>query len=484
MRLASLGTVVVASVLFGVLIASNLDFSPPSQAQVPANIAQTGAFPVVESDGELVSPFVAVVDLVSAAVVNISARSLDVDRPWWHRGGQFATSLGSGFFFREDGYILTNNHVIKDAVEMTVRTASGYEYEARLVGSDPQTDLAVIKVEPEEEITIIAFGNSDKLKVGDWAIAIGNPFPRQGLDRSVTVGIISAKGRSQLRFGAETPFYQNYIQTDAAINPGNSGGPLLNIRGECIGVNAAISSPTGSSVGIGFAIPIDLARAIVPDLIESGHASRGWLGVWLSPVTEKQAKRQGLDAVRGVMIDSVFKNSPAQAAGIRGGDIIIGFNRSDVANGSQFSVLVSTVRQGNRVPVEIVRDGQEITVYTEIADRETFLASVPAEPTYDDGKSTLWLGMEVINYTAEIAREIGDDSENVTGVYVTRVYPGTPADRASIAVGSIIMKVEKREVNSIEDIQTVAREFGSSKTRIPMIVQEPDGAIARKVIRQ
>jgi len=278
---AVLASAAVFFTALGMLITANFDLSPHSMAQVPTNVLQTGIFPVVDRDGIQESPFVSVVERAADAVVNISAKTKDVERPWWFHGSGYSTSLGSGF--------------------LTVRTSSGYEYEARLVGADPQTDLAVIKVDPEEDISVIPFGSSSDIKVGDWAIAIGNPFPQQGLDRSVTVGVVSAKGRSSLRFGQETPFYQNYIQTDAAINPGNSGGPLLNLRGECIGVNAAISSPTGSSVGIGFAIPIDLARAIVPDLIASGKATRGWLGVWLSDLTEREAKRQAMEAVRGVV---------------------------------------------------------------------------------------------------------------------------------------------------------------------------------------
>jgi serine protease Do len=471
----------VAFTLFGVLIASNFDLSPRSVAQVATNISQTGAYPVVERDGQQESPFVAVVDQVAGAVVNISATTRSNQVPWWFRGGHYSTSSGSGFFFRDDGYILTNNHVISEAVEIMVRTATGYEYEAQLIGSDPQTALAVLRVQPQEEISVIEFGDSEKIKVGDWAIAIGNPFPQQGLDRTVTVGVVSAKGRSSLRFGGETPYYQNYIQTDAAINPGNSGGPLLNLRGECIGINAAITSPTGSSVGIGFAIPINLARAIVPDLIASGRASRGWLGVYLSEVNERQAKRIGLDAVKGVVIDSVFTGSPADRAGILQGDVVTRIDGHEVNNGSQFSVLVSTIRQGSIVPVEVVRDGEHMELQTLIGDRDTWLARASTEPAPSEDRTEVVWGMEVSSYTQAIARDIG--AEHIEGLYVWSVYPGSPADRAGITSGSIIMKVGKVVVASLEDLITQARDEGT-KTRIPLIVQEPDGAIARKIIRR
>lgn len=481
LKLISFGLVAIVFMIIGVLIATNLDLPSQSVAEVRPSYTGSSSYPVVQNDrNEWESPFVRVVETVQNAVVNISARTEDAGMPWWYQGVRYSTSSGSGFFFREDGYILTNNHVVKGAVEVTVRTATGYEYNARVVGNDPQTDLAVLKVEPEEKIVAIPFGDSEAIKVGDWAIAIGNPFPQVGLDRTVTVGVISAKGRSNLRFGRETPLYQNYIQTDASINPGNSGGPLLNLRGECIGVNAAISSPTGTSVGIGFAVPINLARAIVPDLIASGKVSRGWLGVWLSNVTEREAKRQGLKAVKGIVIDSVFTDSPAQKAGLKRGDIVTIFNNSEVLNVNQFSVLVTTVKHGEEVPVEVVRGGDELTLYTTVVDRDTFIAS---HTTPDDSRENAveeWLGMETITFTPEVARQI--DIKHVEGLYVVRVYPGTPADRASITEGTIIMQVNKEPVTSINDLKNLTQKL-SGQSRISLIVQEPDGSIARKVIR-
>ncbi|MEW5995364.1 MAG: trypsin-like peptidase domain-containing protein, partial [Candidatus Zixiibacteriota bacterium] len=394
----------------------------------------------------------------------------------------YSTSSGSGFFFREDGYILTNNHVIQNAQKVTVRTASGYDYEAEVVGTDPETDLAVLKVDPEEEITVIPFGNSDRLKVGDWAVAIGNPFPQQGLERTVTVGVVSAIGRSNLYFGRETPHYQYYIQTDASINPGNSGGPLLNLRGECIGVNAAISTPTGASVGIGFAIPINLARAIVPDLIAYGKPKRGWLGIGLSPVTVRDAKRQGLPAVKGVKIDSVFQQSPAERAGLQQGDIVVGFNGQEVESPSQLSVLVSTVDAGEVVPIEVIRDGERRSFSTLITDRDSFLASLSERDEPEATEIGAWMGMELTTFTPDLARALGIDF--VKGVYVQGVYPGSPADQASIAKGTIITQINKKITESLADIKLVAESGGTSDGRFALIVQEPDGTIARKVIRQ
>jgi serine protease Do len=470
-------------VLFGILIASNFDLPSRSEAEVPLNIVQTGLYPVVERDGTAESPFVAVVELVTEGVVNISAQTRGQELPWWiHRQSTgYSTSLGSGFFFREDGYILTNAHVVAGAIKLTVRTASGYEYQAELVGADSATDLAVIKVVPEEEVTVIAFGDSENIKVGDWAIAIGNPFPQQGLDRTVTVGVISAKARSNLQFGPGSPFYQNYIQTDASINPGNSGGPLLNLKGECVGVNAAISSPTGSSVGIGFAIPINMARAIVPDLIATGQVSRGWLGVYLGDLTEREAKRQGLSSVHGVRIDSVFPGSPAERSGIRNGDVVVSLDRHDVLNTSQFSVLVSTLKKGEEVPVEVVRDGRRIDLNTTIGDREASLAAINESQQPQESYHVSWLGMDLVTFTQDLAHDIG--AKHVPGVYVARIYPGSTADRASIAEGTIVMEVNNQAVESVGDIRRIAGDLGNSRKRIPLIVQEPDGTIARKICR-
>ncbi len=471
-------------VIVGIIIAANLQLSTPSAAQQPPIIsaAASSAYPiVVNNDGDMESPFVAVVDKVKDAVVNVSARTENNDVPWWFHGGS-GISSGSGFFFRDDGYILTNNHVVKDAKELTVRTASGYEYSARLVGQDSATDLAVLKVEPQEKVTAIAFGDSEKLKVGDWAIAIGNPFPQQGLDRTVTVGVISAKGRTNLRFGEGTPVYQNYIQTDAAINPGNSGGPLLNLRGEAIGVNAAISSPTGSSVGIGFAIPINLARSVVPDLIATGIVRRGWLGGNFSNITERDAQQQGLAAVKGVRVDTIYGNSPAEKSGIHPGDIIVAFNNEEVQSASQFSVLVSTVHEGQSIPIDIIRNGHKTTVYATIADKDKSIAQLESSRSLlPEVRTQDWLGMELATFTSDMARDLG--IKHLDGVYVTHVYPGTPADRASVAEGTIITQVNNQPVGDLNALIGVARVIGSQAARIPLIVIEPDGSIARKVLR-
>ncbi len=478
------GSLAVMFTVLGIIIASNFDLAPKSFADQAEPLISGSRYPVVVNNGEYESPFVSVVERVSDAVVNISAQSINSKIPWWHRGTSYSTSSGSGFFFRSDGYILTNNHVVQKAEKLMVTTSSGYQYEASIVGADPQTDMAVLKVDlGDEKITTIPFGDSDKLKVGDWAIAIGNPFPQQGLDRTVTVGVISAKGRSNLNFGQETPIYQNYIQTDASINPGNSGGPLLNLRGECVGINSAISSPTGSSVGIGFAIPINMARATIPDLIETGKVKRSWLGVWLNDVTEREAKRQGLDAVKGVKIDSVFQNSPAESAGIKSGDIITKFDGRDVDNSGQLRVLVATLTKHSDIPLEVVREGKRINLITSVTDRRSINQLAQQEVVEPkDFEIAEWMGMEIMEYTPEIAEIIG--AEYVSGMYVRRVYRGSPAAFASIARGTIILQVNDSPIKTLEDFEVIVGKIRNPKKRIPLIVQEPNGDITQKVIKQ
>lgn len=482
-RPLSVGLLVVVCIILGILIASNLDLSKQSVADI-----RDSRYPVVQTDeGEYSSPFVMVIEGVKDAVVNIVAQQKmatayhdDFFWRFFRAPREAQVSTGSGFFFREDGYILTNYHVVKDAEKIEVRTSSGYRYDAELVGLDDKTDLAVIKVNPEEEITFIPFGNSAKLRVGDWAIAIGNPFPQQGLDRTVTVGVISAKGRSNLNFGEGTPKYQSYIQTDASINPGNSGGPLVNLKGEAIGVNAAISSPTGASVGIGFAIPINMARAIVPDLITTGRVSRGLLGINLTDVSERQAREQGLEAVKGVYVHSVLAESPADLGGIRKGDILIEFNGEEITDADRLSVLISTAPKDRDSEIALVRDGKKISANTKIVDELEFRRTHSSQ--FDNPNRGLsWLGMDLLTFTEDVAGQIG--SEHFPGVFINRVRRGSPAYRSGILPGSIITQVDNKEVQNLVELQIIAEGMEGRQKAIPFLLIDPGGTIEYKAIR-
>ncbi len=482
-RIVSLFILGLSFTLLGLIIASNLNFTPQSSAQI-----SQGQYPItVDAEGKSHSPFVGVVEKVTNAVVHVEAEH---DVQMQYRDDLFwrffqipqepSKAYGTGFFFREDGYILTNNHVVSGAQRVTIRTSSGYEYDATIIGADPQTDLAVLKIEPKEKINFIPFGDSNEIRVGDWAIAIGNPFPEQGLDRTVTVGVISAKGRSNLRFGEGTPRYQDYIQTDASINPGNSGGPLLNLEGKAIGVNAAISSPTGASVGIGFAIPINLARSIVPDLIATGRVSRGWLGVYLADLTEAAARQQGLSAVKGVAIESVFKDSPADQAGIVNGDVLVDFNGQDIVDMDQFSVLVATAPKNQQIPIGLMRQGKYIRVSAMLVDRNQYQLAHSEQFTNQSDVVT-WLGMELMNFSEDIARQIG--SEFFPGVYINRVLRGSQAYRAGILPGSIITQVDKIEVKNLAEMQVIAEEKRDGSKAIPLLLVDPRGSIEYKAIK-
>ncbi len=474
----------IGLIILGVVIASNLSLEP----KAVADVTESNPYPVVKTDeGVYHSPFVGVVKRVQDAVVNVSATIKSDNRQYDDLFWRFfqvpqepSTSYGSGFFFRDDGYILTNNHVIRNSDKVVVRTSTGYVYDAKIVGADPQTDLAVLKVDPQEKITIIPFGNSDSIMVGDWSIAIGNPFPQVGLDRTVTVGVISAKGRTNLRFGEGTPQYQDFIQTDASINPGNSGGPLINLNGEAIGVNSAISSPSGGSVGIGFAIPINIARAIVPDLIESGKVSRGWLGVWLSDVTPEFARDHGMDKVGGVLIDSVFSGSPADQAGIKGGDILSKFNDHDIAEMAQFSVLIATAPKNKPSKIEVIRDGKPMTVTAVITDRDTYQRA-HSDQFSNTGQVLAWQGMELLTFTQDIAQRIGSDY--FPGVYINRVARNSAADRSGILPGSVITQVNDSAVKNLVDLQQAAEQSRDVKKAIPLLLVDPRGSIEYKALK-
>jgi serine protease Do len=324
---------------------------------------------------------------VKPAVVNVSTRSVrepdaadELQRRFFGReapGPRTLRGLGSGFVINADGYVLTNHHVVAGASEIRVRFADGREVPGRLVGGDAKTDLALLKVEAKG-LPVIPLGDSARLEVGEPVMAVGNPF---GLEQTVTTGIVSATGRT---IGAGP--YDDFVQTDASINPGNSGGPLVNARGEAIGVNTAIASGSGGSVGIGFAIPTNLVKPIVTQLAEHGHVVRGWLGVSIQPLTPDLAAGVGLPGAHGVLVSDVIEGSPAGRAGLRRGDVIVRYDGRTVGRGSDLPRAVAETPVGRVVPVEVVRDGKRVTLTVTIArleepDRRAALPVLaPAEP--------------------------------------------------------------------------------------------------------
>jgi serine protease Do len=352
---------------------------------------------------------------------------------------------GSGFLISKDGFILTNNHVVGEADKITVRLHDGREFTAKRIGSDPKSEVAVIKIEGEN-LPFLKLGSSSALEIGEWVIAIGNPF---GLSETLTVGVVSAKGRS----GMGITEYEDFIQTDAAINPGNSGGPLLNIDGEVIGINTAIFSQTGGSLGIGFAVPIDMAKMIKEQLVKTGKVTRGYLGVFLQEITAELAESMGIKEHEGILVGDVMKDSPADKAGLKHGDIILKLNGHEVKNVTLFRNEVSSASPGSKLGLLIVRDGKEkeVSATTDVMPDES-TGQGPVLSQSGPGK----LGLTLKNITKEIAQEYNLSVDK--GALVTEVEPDSVAEHAGIEPGHVILGVNRKSVSNIVEFNKAIAE--------------------------
>jgi len=348
------------------------------------------------------------------------------------------TAKGSGFIISSDGYVLTNNHVVGDADEVKVTLLDGREFEAKIVGADPDTEVAVIKIDAKV-LPFLELDDSDALEVGEWVIAIGNPF---GLSNTVTAGIVSAKGRGGLRLAA----YEDYIQTDAAINPGNSGGPLLNLDGKVVGINTAIVAYRDYrfNMGIGFAIPGNMAKAVYEQLIETGTVVRGFLGVIIQDITAELADSFGLKDTRGVLVPEVTEDSAADKAGLKAGDIIVEFNGQPVEKVNVLQSRVAMLKPGTKVEVVVLRDGKREKLTVELGQRPTEDALAAAEPS----GALEQLGLTVQELTDDLAERLGYEGQS--GVVVAGVEPGSIAELAGITPGTLIMEVNRQPIKNIE----------------------------------
>jgi len=343
-------------------------------------------------------------------------------------------SLGSGFIIDKKGYIVTNNHVVENADEIQVRLKDEREYDAEIVGRDPNTDIALIKISSENTLPIVELGNSNNLEVGQWVMAIGSPF---GLEHTVTAGIVSAKGRV---IGSGP--YDDFIQTDASINPGNSGGPLINMAGKVVGINTAIIA---GGQGIGFAIPIDLAKGIIKQLRQSGEVTRGWLGVAIQDLTQELSDYYGFEEKQGVLVTEVFPDDPADRAGIQAKDIIIEINDQRVKTSRELTRIIADTSVGDTISVKLVRDGKEKAVQVEIAKREeSRLATRPRKRVHEDE-----LGIRVSKITPEIARRFNMKED--AGIIVIGVEPGSKGAEAGVQPGDIIKEINHADVQTVED---------------------------------
>ncbi len=351
-------------------------------------------------------------------------------------------SVGSGFIVDPGGFIVTNDHVVEDEDELTVKLSDGSEHRARVAGRDPKTDIALIKIDVERKLPVVRLGDSAALEVGEWVLAIGNPF---GLEHTVTSGIVSAKGR---RIGAGP--YDNFIQTDASINPGNSGGPLINLRGEVVGVNTAIFSRGGGNIGIGFAIPINLVKGLLPQLKDKGKVTRGWLGVVIEDVNAETAAALGMNEAQGALVANVTQGSPAAAAGCRVGDVIVRFDGAAIKKSSDLSLIVARTSVGKAVDVMVLRDGRPVSLTVRIGKLRDDEAMVALERGNE-------LGLTVREMNRQFSGVPG--AQDRQGVVVTGVETGSPAEHAGIRVGDVILEIDRKPIGGLRDFGQVVSEL-------------------------
>lgn len=452
----------VVGLIGGLVISARMDLSRPTQAQ--QKIEKT---PAIETAEELENAFIAVSDAVGPAIVSISTVHKETAQRYYFGGPQSPfgdeffdrffkdffegmprefeqRGLGSGVIIDKDGYILTNEHVIRDADKITVTLPDGRKFDGAIKGKDARSDLAIIQIKAKD-LPFAKLGDSDSVKIGQWAIAIGNPFGFAvgSSEPTLTVGVISALNRS-IRVGEANRDYADLIQTDAAINPGNSGGPLVNLKGEVIGINVAIFSTTGGYQGIGFAIPVNRAKDILGDLIEGRKILYGWLGVNIQDMTPELAQYFGLPDEEGVLVANVLKDSPAEKGGLKEGDVIRKFDGKKVKKSNDVVKMVSATKVGSEAEIEIIRDKAPKILKIQIGERPAEIA----QGAQQEGPAT-WRGLQVSDITEPIAQRLRIEVKE--GVIVLSVEPESPASLAGMRPGDIITKINDFEIKNKQD---------------------------------
>ena len=469
---------VLAAVAAGIVLSAGFNFSPIARA-LWGDKEKPAVVPAAAGVRTLPVDIPQLFKEVSPAVVNISTTQVvKFNRPrmrnpfgpqdpfeeFFHNyfgrmpREQKRKSLGSGFIVSPDGFILTNNHVVEKAEEVTVTLLDKEEFRAKVIGTDPKIDIALIKIDAKRKLPYVALGDSDKLDVGEWVVAIGNPF---ALGHTVTAGIVSAKGRI---IGSGP--YDDFIQTDASINPGNSGGPLFNLKGEVVGINTAIMQ---GGQGIGFATPIQLAKSVLEQLKDKGKVTRGWLGVYIQKLTPEAAENLGISGKHGALVSDVTSGGPAEKAGIRSGDVIVGFNGKEIRDEHELPQAVASTKPGKTANVRLLREGKEMTVAVTIAE----MTGEPGKPAggHELPKN---LGLTVQDITPEIAQrfEIADTK----GVVVTGVEDGSPAEDAGFNEGDIIRAIvrqNKRDpVTNAAEFAKLVKKFQSDKTILFLVERD------------
>ncbi len=458
----------------GLLMSAGFDRTSLSVAENRPEIAQVSS----NATPAMPSSFAELAEKMSPTVVNVKVTKIEkagFQRPQLPQGhpgnffGRFFEGMpsmpenpktkgaGSGVIISETGTVITNNHVIEDATEVTVTLADEKEYKAQIVGRDPKTDLAVLKIEDDGPFPTAVMGNSEQLKIGDWVVAIGNPF---GLNHTVTSGIVSAKGRV---IGAGP--YDDFIQTDASINPGNSGGPLFNVKGEVVGINTAII-PQGQ--GIGFAIPVNIAKQLIPQLVADGTVTRGYLGVSIQTVTPELAKALGVEKGEGALVADVTADGPAEKSDIQRGDIITAFDGQAVKDSHDLPAIVAATPVDKKVMITVLRDGEERQIPVTVGK----LASEPAQLDQSAKAATGQWGLQLNDLSPETAQQFGLETDK--GVVVVNVEPGSPAQEAGMRQGDVIVEVNRKSVNSIGEVKETIRQ-SKDKDHLLLLVQRQNG---------
>ncbi len=441
----------VSFYILGELTGAKRGYAPVAIPNVPRQIIETSrAFSEIAGS---VSP--AVVNISTTKVMRRDAHPL-FDDPFFDFFNPFREfktpkkwkeqSLGSGVIVSQDGYIITNNHVIEQADEVRVTLLDKRSFKARVIGADSKTDVAVVKIDARD-LPTVRWGDSDKLQVGEFVLAIGNPF---GLSHTVTMGIISAVGRANVGIAD----YEDFIQTDAAINPGNSGGPLVNIKGQLIGINTAIFSRSGGYQGIGFAVPSNMVRLVMDQLEQKGKVTRGWLGVTIQELTPELSQKFGLNNGKGALVGDVAKGSPAEKAGIRRGDIILEFNGKKVKDVGNLRNMVAQSKVGSEMSVSVLRGNKEYSFKVFIAELPKEIAEASSGNAPEESPYEGLAGLSVMELTAEGARQLGLRRDE-RGVVIVRVESGSSAEEAGLRKGDVIQEIDRKKIEKLSDYNRI-----------------------------
>jgi serine protease Do len=473
----------IAGMIIGGLAVSQLDWLPKTRAEFPEpGLVESASPPAYEENiiRDLNNAFISIAEKSNKSVVTIFTDKVIKTQqqgpfaspffnnpfkdffgddffgrfffPQVPEGERHLRGLGSGVIVSADGYILTNNHVVKEADKVQVMLIGGKKIDAKIIGADAKTDIAVLKVK-EKNLTPIELGDSDKLRVGEWVIAVGSPLS-ENLAHTVTAGIVSAKGRSNLRLAD----YEDFIQTDAAINPGNSGGALINLDGKLVGINTAIATQSGGFQGIGFAVPINMARGVMDALIKHGKVTRGWLGVYIQDVDEAMAQAMDLPGTGGALVSDIVKDGPAARAGLKVGDVIVKLDGKAVENSTQLRNDIASRVPGSKVNLTINRDGKEKSIPVKLGE-------LPEEaPTPEVKKDIVEkLGFSVQTLDKELAAQLGLDPDE-KGVVITEINPASTAYSAGLRQGDLIKQVNRKPIVTVNDFSKVVSKLGPGDT--------------------